>query len=451
MDFGDRTDNPFSVSLRTGTSRRRRAFKSSVRFFLLACLGSAVCLVVTTQGQRWLVSRLTTDFDSLSLVEKRQRLKQLAELEPTALPALADALADPELEVGRTAYELLQQVQNEWTVLLEQERFQRHATLVDALESVAVRLPEDRTGWGTSLLQQTLMVAVDRNDENAQQLYRQANHALELFSLTGRSGAATAHSRQLDWDANQDGEASRQPTRLSIRAQPLPVDQSSAADLWTQWPPPNEMRYASERIAKEGSANQQASLTTEQPIASSGTATVYRSGGKLQPVHDHQAVDLSEVPKPSPAGVSAVKVDQRHDATLSEAASLVSEPMGAYDDASVMRWLASDHQRLQQAATDELIRRGYQKEELDLASQIVTGDVATRLALVDYIARYSKHDPRRWLPLLLSDPSRDVKLLAISVLATMDDPSVSQRLHMHLAHEQDPTVAARIRRVLKLR
>jgi hypothetical protein len=33
----------------------------------------------------------------------------------------------------------------------------------------------------------------------------------------------------------------------------------------------------------------------------------------------------------------------------------------------------------------------------------------------------------------------------------MNDPGVSQRLRMHLVDERDPTVAARIRRVLDLR
>jgi hypothetical protein len=73
------------------------------------------------------------------------------------------------------------------------------------------------------------------------------------------------------------------------------------------------------------------------------------------------------------------------------------------------------------------------------------------MQLVDAISRSSAIDPRPWLLMMLDDESRDVKLRVISVLATMNDPGVSQRLKMHLVDERDPTVAARIRRVLDLR
>jgi hypothetical protein len=71
--------------------------------------------------------------------------------------------------------------------------------------------------------------------------------------------------------------------------------------------------------------------------------------------------------------------------------------------------------------------------------------------LIDAIARSQSIDPRPWLLMMLEDESRDVKLRVVSVLATMNDPGVSQRLRMHLIDEHDPTVAARIRRVLNLR
>jgi hypothetical protein len=333
--------------------------------------------------------------------------------------------------------------------LQEKERVARHAALVRALEGVAVHLPEDRTGWGTSLLQQTLLVAVDRPSETSRQLYQQANHALDLFSLTSRMGADPADPIRSDEGPLPAASDSRQPTRLTIRAEPLPVQQSQSAEMWTQWPPPNEMRYASEAIAKETPVHQQASLTSSESVPETPPATVYRSGGKLQPVGQNDGVDLNAAPSLPDASIRP-GLEEKKAADLRETME-IEAPLETYDDPSVMHWLGSDHRRLQQAAEAELFRRGYRAEEIDLARQLVTGDVSTRLQLIDFIAQNGALDPRSWLPMLLEDPSRDVKLRAISVLATMDDPAVAQRLQIHLSKEQDPTVAARIRRVLKLR
>jgi HEAT repeat protein len=73
------------------------------------------------------------------------------------------------------------------------------------------------------------------------------------------------------------------------------------------------------------------------------------------------------------------------------------------------------------------------------------------MELIDALNGTGIIDPRPWLLLLLQDESRDVRLHTISILGSMDDPAIARRLQSHLADERDPTVAARIRRVLDLR
>jgi hypothetical protein len=53
--------------------------------------------------------------------------------------------------------------------------------------------------------------------------------------------------------------------------------------------------------------------------------------------------------------------------------------------------------------------------------------------------------------MLLEDQSREVRLRVVSILVTMDDPDITQRLRLHLVDERDPTVAFRIRRNLDIR
>jgi hypothetical protein len=136
---------------------------------------------------------------------------------------------------------------------------------------------------------------------------------------------------------------------------------------------------------------------------------------------------------------------------IRQAAHLVDSPLQTYDDPSVMRWLVSDHATLREKAEAELSRRGYDQEALSIARQLAGADALGRMEMVETISRSDRVDPRPWLLMLLEDPSRDVRLRVISVMATMNDPAMTQRLRLQLVDERDPTVAARIRRVLKLR
>ena len=119
--------------------------------------------------------------------------------------------------------------------------------------------------------------------------------------------------------------------------------------------------------------------------------------------------------------------------------------------AGLMHWLGSPEAGMRRKAKAELASRGYDESQIAVATQIASGDVMTRLALVDAIARSTEIDPRPWLYMMLEDTSREVKQRALSVLATMKDPQVDQRLQTQLARESDTTFAAQIRRVLQLR
>jgi hypothetical protein len=131
--------------------------------------------------------------------------------------------------------------------------------------------------------------------------------------------------------------------------------------------------------------------------------------------------------------------------------SIVESPLEAYDTRSVIYWLGHSNVSLASAAEQELRRRGMSGESIQMATRIATGDVQTKLDLVDAVAHDRSIDPRPWLMLLLRDPSRDVKLRSVSILATMNDPQIQRDLRDHAMTEPDPTVAARIRRVLEKR
>ena len=504
MEFGDLSDNPFSAHSAPQRSKRR-SIASAFKFLILVAVCLAVTLIIGSQSQRWLVHELTRDFESLSADEKRDRLTQMAKLGRSGIDPLVQSIADEDVEVAHWAYEVLRQTQNEWMVLKRDEQQVRHETLIESLKSIAVQLPDDRTGWGTNLLQQTLMTTIERRDDDSRQLYAEASKAIDLLSLSDRAGPSILSDEPLDPKA---------PRRLVVQSEPLPVAAAEPMDEWTDWPPPKasatktaaSMVIASEpelvektdsqQVIQSVSPNQPSQGVTQSPSgsvessgSSAGNVELYRSpSARLQPVGEDEPVILRDVsqqrPAKSPVGESPVAkspvakspvakspvakspvakspvakspvakspIGESSSGAVRAVTYLVDSPMETFDDKSVVHWLASPHASLRDKAKLELIARGFNGTQLAIATELATGDVATRIELIDSISRSSAVDPRPWLMMMLDDESRDVKLRVISILATMKDPDVNQRLRMHLVDERDPTVAARIRRVLNLR
>tara|TARA_R110002049_G_scaffold2750_4_gene21939 strand:+ start:97040 stop:98371 length:1332 start_codon:yes stop_codon:yes gene_type:complete len=443
MFNGKTTDdpNPFAFAVQTARPAGRRSLVSALKFLLVVAIAFSAVLLVGNQSRRWLVQRLTHDFEELSSAEKQSRLSQLHALGTPAIGPLVGALCDSDESVARTAYELLRVKLSDWALLDRDDATSNHAAMVSAMYPIAGQISDDRTTWTTSLLQQSIALSVNQRDDASQRLYASATNMLDRMSLSERSGPSILVSHADD---------AVSPRRLTLHAQPLPVLPSDSTEEWTDWPP------------------------TE-----SQAPTVYRSSaGKLQPITAHDDVQLGDVhhheasvdsarfatvpkqeivakPATSPAPAQddwahpgGASVDQPQ---VRPVGMIVDSPLETYDTKSVVYWLGSSHQPLRASAKAELARRGLSEREISIATRIAAGDVQTKLDLVDDIARSGSTDPRPWLLLLLSDPSRDVKLKTVSVLATINDPAVERHLRNHILDEPDPTVAFRIRRLLDLR
>ncbi len=429
--------NPFSAQARSKPPAKRLAWTKAWKTLVLVAVGLSVTVVIGSQNRRWLVFRLTEGFESCTPVEKRQRLLQISELGAAGIPSVVRAMNDDDIDVARTAYDLLRHSQSEWTTLKRKDTCRHQEILIDSLQEIAVHLPDDRTGWASGLLHPVILDCVNQSDETSRQLYNRANQTLEMLALSERPGPSVLSHQPLE---------PLIPQRLSVPARPLPVAASQPADSWTDWPP------SAQPIAIGVASPQPAELTSEQPTeAVSQSPSVYRSSSmQLRPLPPDEAVVLREL-SPSETALRHETSYQPPPAEIRPVANLVDSPMETLDDRSVMQWLGSPHLALREKAKLELIRRGYTGSQITVATRLASDDVRVRMELVDVIARDGTIDPRPWLVMLLDDESRDVQLRAISVLATMNDPAVNQELRMRLVDQTDPIIAARLRRVLNLR
>ena len=93
--------------------------------------------------------------------------------------------------------------------------------------------------------------------------------------------------------------------------------------------------------------------------------------------------------------------------------------------------------------------RGMQDAELEMVARTKLPDVADRLRLVEEVSALPAASARRLLRLLLSDDSGEVRLRALTVLATTNDPGLAELARAIAVRDEDPRVAELASRLLR--
>jgi hypothetical protein len=90
---------------------------------------------------------------------------------------------------------------------------------------------------------------------------------------------------------------------------------------------------------------------------------------------------------------------------------------------------------------EELTRRGFGRLSGRLVRQLFSDDPAERLGLVDDVLTEPGVDARPWLILLADDTAADVRLLAVTIMATSDDPTLIEKAWQVAINDRDPRIA----------
>ncbi len=87
----------------------------------------------------------------------------------------------------------------------------------------------------------------------------------------------------------------------------------------------------------------------------------------------------------------------------------------------------------------------------ELAQQVVSEDVETRLHFLEEVLASSEIDARPWLLLLAEDPAAEVRLAAATVMATSNEPELIEKAWQLALHDRDPRIAALAEQLRKRR
>jgi hypothetical protein len=121
---------------------------------------------------------------------------------------------------------------------------------------------------------------------------------------------------------------------------------------------------------------------------------------------------------------------------------VVDRDPGRLPTIDVMRQLHGPVAEAVAAAEAELGQRGLTAAQIDLARQLTDPDPAIRRGLVDALPAMPGMDARPWLLWLTADAHADVRLAALTVLATSRDPELLRRVEQLASRDRDPRIAA---------
>jgi len=422
----DSFENPFAIR----AVQRRSPLVTSLKGLAFVALLFVGVVVVQYQTRQWLLYRWASGLSELPVGEQIERLLQINQLGDLATETIVRRIGAEDDRVATAAVDLMKERQSIWATRDDDALASAHRQMLVALETIVDELPENRVGWVTQLLNQTVIECVDQRGDAMKETYQAANDL--LARVADRTGVSP----------DELVTASGSPSLV-----PLPVRIQTAGDSrgpsLAQTGDPGWDNEVSDALLVETAAE-----VTIPTIV--GDARVVATVRPEQSVHRVNADPVGTGRVGDDGSITVARVTE--ELPNSESVRfLTSTPLQTFDTKSVIGLLASKQATTRDQAVEELVRRGLSNEEIRIANQLAAPQLEVRLGLLDSIVRRSDIDPRPWLLWLAEDPSREVRLRAIGALESMNDAAVTQSLRKRMAVETDPTVMALLQQLVQRR
>jgi hypothetical protein len=116
-------------------------------------------------------------------------------------------------------------------------------------------------------------------------------------------------------------------------------------------------------------------------------------------------------------------------------------PLAGVDARELLRrWLDADGREIF-PLEEELTRRGFGRLSERFVQQLFSPKSEDRLAFVDAVLTEPGIDARPWLVLLSQDSEADVRLLAVTIMATSNDAALVDKAWQVSIRDRDPRIA----------
>lgn len=278
------TPNPFArvlaASEPSATTRLVRAAKTLV----IALAMTALLLAGVFFGKQFLLARLVAGFDELDAASQQNRLIQIASFGSDAIEPLVGKLAVADDVVSESAFTLLQQMQNDWTMLPPDAAKAAHQHMIGAIATAFEGLHDakshgqpspERVARAGELLRQSILEFASTPAQSSKLLVA-ANRV-----LTGLDGRSAAIPTMLDSPV-QFG-ASETLHAVAKVVQPSSTIQQTG---WTDWPPPANTHPAQivRSKARQVTSDNQSMSASDMPAQGNLQALPHGVTAPLRPI-----------------------------------------------------------------------------------------------------------------------------------------------------------------------
>jgi hypothetical protein len=262
-------------------------------------------------------------------------------------------------------------------------------------------------------------------------------------------------------------QAFQKPDSADSAADDLPAEclaeLSTMGQPSTTLDPPLERPSAAEMFERPTLADGDNTQAGENPNQSTPHIQVTHSSPVQQMDHDaigqliHRAQSAEWVePITQPAANTHSEQASRAGALPASAEELKRQndlhaSLKSVDALDLMRRLRAEDIDQRAEARRELLRRNFSEVDLELAGQLFSPDIETRKQLVRAVPRLSSVDAAQWLMWLALDPQPEVRLAAVTTLATTGDPALLGRVEALARNDRDPQIQAMAEQIAKQR
>jgi hypothetical protein len=377
--------------------------------------------------------------------EATAAVRKLAAIPSPPISVLVGAATSDERATAEAAQVAINKMLSKWQKQVEKK--QRISSVASQLTALAAALAAQRREfvpadypWLASATRKIVRLA---NECPARKTPLVALHCDEIMSIIGRNSLAAPIAGHEDAKEDQPSQEAATPVEDAI------FQDSRQARLELDF-----SEFPTQRVTADAEAVPPVPVTSSPPPIQSPAVNETRLEPQVGPGPPKQMASPNERAQrpswsqPSYRVLPGVPTEKKTEeaATLKPIAKNLPEAMSktrvmaSETRALLARWLAAKGDEIQFVEHD-LATRGFKRLSKPLVEQYLSNDLEVRLKLVDRVLTEPNVDPRPWLFLLADDENADVRLLAVTMMATSNDKSLVEKAWQVAIRDRDPRIA----------
>lgn len=435
--------------------------------------------------------------------------RRISSLGKAGVPELVHGLASPRRAVVANCYEMLEKQFQQWIETSPKNaspyNYALAKTLLEDLElfgptarlhasSFAERILRNmlvlenetypRQPAITAMCEEILKKTEGERLVNRNPLLLQEMHSLTMVGPPSRISPADPHETEMMIAANTKNQKNQSgfPTRQLHAPGKRQLDHLEASEFFDPYSGPRaELLYVAQRSRTLSTDENLRSSSTRDEQAVPGPVPnalqaremlAQRDYSRPRTASDFERDEFGAMQRSEPMGRIAAQYPPEHDLEeelqelppylagqeTSQPVPIEKTPLGAIAPeeiakcsvAELMRLLQHPNQSVQAIAEKQLRKRQFRDEHIALAYRMHHPKPEMRRGMVEALARVPDVQPTTWLMEMLRDSDADVRLAAITFIATSKDKKLFQDILDRVRKDDDPRITSLINKLEKI-